>query len=200
MGKDHLKADEMVVETETEQVLPDIKSEPVKENMLLHEAEEYSSHRKGFKSILIIEDDDEIRSFLKEYFEKNYRILESSNGKEGLEVAMNMPPDLIISDIMMPEMDGIDFSKMIKNNIRTSHIPVILLTAKTSLTHHKEGIETGADAYITKPFSPDILGLTVSNLLQSRENLMRFYRNLFTPDSNAGSRGDLNSLDQKFLH
>jgi signal transduction histidine kinase/ligand-binding sensor domain-containing protein/DNA-binding response OmpR family regulator len=200
MGKDHLKADEMVVETETEQVLPDIKSEPVKENMLLQEAEEYTSHRKGFKSILIIEDDDEIRSFLREYFEKHYRILESSNGKEGLEVAMNMPPDLIISDIMMPEMDGIDFSKMIKNNIRTSHIPVILLTAKTSLTHHKEGIETGADAYITKPFSPDILGLTVSNLLQSRENLMRFYRNLFTQDTNGTGHKDLNSLDEKFLH
>ena len=113
---------------------------------------------------------------------------------------MNIPPDLIISDIMMPEMDGIDFCKTIKNNIRTSHIPVILLTAKTSLTHHKEGIGTGADAYITKPFSPDILGITVGNLLQSRENLMRFYRNLFTQDSNAAGNKDLNSLDEKFLH
>ena len=188
IGKDHLKADEMVMETETDHLLSDIKSEPINENLLLHAAEEYSSNKKGFKSILIIEDDEEIRSFLKEYFEKHYRIFESSNGKEGLEVAMNIPPDLIISDIMMPEMDGIDFCKTIKNNIRTSHIPVILLTAKTSLTHHKEGIGTGADAYITKPFSPDILGITVGNLLQSRENLMRFYRNLFTQDSNAGRK------------
>jgi signal transduction histidine kinase len=106
LGKDHLKADEMVLETETDHLLSDIKSEPVNENLLLHAAEEYTSNKKGFKSILIIEDDEEIRSFLKEYFEKNYRILESSNGKEGLEVAMNIPPDLIISDIMMPEMDG----------------------------------------------------------------------------------------------
>ena len=200
MGKDHLKADEMVLETETDHLLSDIKSEPINENLLLHAAEEYSSNKKGFKSILIIEDDEEIRSFLKEYFEKHYRIFESSNGKEGLEVAMNIPPDLIISDIMMPEMDGIDFCKTIKNNIRTSHIPVILLTAKTSLTQHKEGIGTGADAYITKPFSPDILGITVGNLLQSRENLMRFYRNLFTQDSNGEGNKDLNSLDEKFLH
>lgn len=199
LGKDHLKADEIVMETESDQLLPDIKSDSIKENILLQEAEEYSSNKKGLKSILIIEDDEEIRSFLKEYFERHYKILESSNGKEGLEVAMNIPPDLIISDIMMPEMDGIDFCKMIKNNIKTSHIPIILLTAKTSLTHHKEGIGTGADAYITKPFSPDILGLTVSNLLQSRENLMRFYRNLFTQDSNGESSKDLNSLDEKFL-
>ncbi len=199
LGKDHLKADEMVLETDADNVLSDIKSTTIKENILLQEAEEYSANKKGFKSLLIIEDDDEIRSFLKEYFEKHYRIFESTNGKEGLEVATQNHPDLIISDIMMPEMDGIDFCKSIKNNIRTSHIPVILLTAKTSLTHHKEGIGTGADAYITKPFSPDILGLTVNNLLQSRENLMRFYRNLFTPDSPTAGSSDVNSLDEKFL-
>lgn len=199
LGKDHFKANEMVVETAADQALSEVSASTIKENMLLTEAEEYASHKKGFKSLLLIEDDDEIRLFLKQYFEKQYRILESSNGKEGLEVAMNDHPDLIISDIMMPEMDGIDFCKAIKNNIRTSHIPVILLTAKTSLTHHKEGIETGADAYITKPFSPDILRITVGNLLQARENLMRFYRNLFTPESNTQESRDLNSLDQKFL-
>ncbi len=198
-GKDHLKADEMVMETETDSLLPDIKSESVPENMLLHEAEEYAANRKGFKSILIIEDDEDIRSFLREYFEKHYRIMESSDGKEGLELARQNHPDLIISDIMMPEMDGIDFCKSIKNNIRTSHIPVILLTAKTSLTHHKEGIETGADAYITKPFSPEILAITVGNLLRSRENLIRFYRNLFTQDVNEPGNKNLNSLDEKFL-
>lgn len=198
LGKDHLKPDEIVMEAEADQLLPDIKSDNVHESMLLQEAVEYASNKKGLKCILIIEDDEEIRTFLKEYFETNYRILESSNGREGLELAVNMPPDLIISDIMMPELDGIDFCKTIKSNIKTSHIPVVLLTAKTSLTHQKEGIGTGADAYITKPFSPDILSLTVSNLLQSRENLMRFYRNLFAEYS--GQRKDMNSLDEKFLH
>jgi len=128
------------------------------------------------KSLLIVEDDEEIRGFLKEYFEKDYRIFEASNGAEGNESATSHHPDLIITDIMMPVMNGIDFCKLLKSNIRTSHIPVIMLTAKSSLSHHKEGIETGADTYITKPFSPEILGITIHNLLQSRETLMRFYR------------------------
>lgn len=198
LGKEHWKADEIVMETETDPI-SGIASPSSKDNILLHEAEEYTTSKKGFKSILIIEDEEEIRAFLREYFERHYKIYECSNGKEALEIASNIPPDLIISDIMMPEMDGIEFCKTIKNNIRTSHIPIILLTAKTSLTHHKEGIGNGADAYITKPFSPDILSMTVSNLLQSRENLMRFYRNLFTQNANPGGNPNLNSLDEKFL-
>jgi YesN/AraC family two-component response regulator len=99
----------------------------------------------------------------------------------------------------MPEMNGIDFCKALKTNIRTSHIPVILLTAKTSLTHHKEGIEIGADAYITKPFSPEMLTLTMNNLLQSRENLKRFYRNLFTVSGNGAAAPEAHSPDEKFL-
>jgi signal transduction histidine kinase/ligand-binding sensor domain-containing protein/DNA-binding response OmpR family regulator len=197
LGKEHFKSDEIVVQTQSENTLPDT---PFKESVLVSDGHDDVSYKKGFKSILLIEDDEEIREFLKESFEKEYRIFESSNGKEGLDVAVNHHPDLIVSDIMMPEMDGIDFCKMIKSNIRTSHIPVILLTAKSSLTHHKEGIETGADAYITKPFSPEILRLTVVNLLKSQENLMRFYRNLFTQNSPAPENNNLNSLDEKFLH
>jgi signal transduction histidine kinase/ligand-binding sensor domain-containing protein/DNA-binding response OmpR family regulator len=158
------------------------------------------NHRKGLKTLLLIEDDDEIRMFLREYFEKEYKIVEASNGKEGLDVANQHHPDLIVSDVMMPELDGIDFCREIKNNIRTCHIPVILLTAKSSLTHHKEGIQTGADAYITKPFSPEILSLTVHNLLLSRENLKRFYRNLFMQESGEPASKEVNSLDEKFLH
>jgi YesN/AraC family two-component response regulator len=104
---------------------------------------------------------------------------------------------------MMPGMDGIELCRQLKQNLRTSHIPIILLTAKTSLQHHKEGIEIGADTYITKPFSPEILSLTISNLLKSRSNLMRFYRNLFmespqTPDV-PGETKIGNSTDEKFL-
>jgi DNA-binding response OmpR family regulator len=148
---------------------------------------------------LIIEDDEEIREFLRGYFEREYKILEAEDGKQGLAIATHSHPDLIISDIMMPEMDGIDLCRELKNNIKTSHIPVILLTAKTSLTHHKEGIQTGADAYIMKPFSPEILALTVHNLLQSRENLKRFYRNLFTQESNHTAPKEKSTIDEKFL-
>jgi signal transduction histidine kinase/ligand-binding sensor domain-containing protein/DNA-binding response OmpR family regulator len=139
--------------------------------------------KRGHPGVLVIEDDEDIRLFLREYFEGNYRILEASNGNDGLEMANTFHPDLIISDIMMPGKDGIEICSLLKNNIRTSHIPIILLSAKASLNDHKKGIETGADAYITKPFSPDILSLTVGNLLQSRNHLMRFYRNLFIEDS-----------------
>jgi YesN/AraC family two-component response regulator len=115
-----------------------------------------------------------------------------------LEIAIEHNPDLIISDVMMPEMNGIDLCKQLKSNLKTSHIPVILLTAKTSFTHHKEGLEIGADAYITKPFSPEMLSLTINNLLQSRENLKRFYRNLFI--TNGTENSELTSPDGKFLH
>lgn len=200
LGKSHLKEDEVVLEIETDNFLPISDPESFTKNTTLHEHEEVAPSKKGLRSILLIEDDVEIRSFLREYFDKDYRVLESSNGKEGLDSALHNHPDLIISDIMMPQMDGISFCKMIKNNIRTSHIPVILLTAKTSLTQHKEGIETGADAYITKPFSPEILKLTVYNLLKSRESLMRFYRNLFTQDADNKTNQNANSIDEKFLH
>jgi YesN/AraC family two-component response regulator len=149
------------------------------------------------KSILIVEDDDEIRSFLKVYLQHDFKIYEAENGKQALEASVSLQADLIISDIMMPEMNGIDFCKAIKGNIRTSHIPIILLTAKTSHAHQKQGLEIGADAYITKPFSPDILAITINNLFQSRENLKRFYRGLFSSD--YLEKKDLVSPDEKFL-
>lgn len=161
---------------------------------------EPNGHKKGQKSILIVEDDEEIRHFVKDFLQRGYKIHEAVNGREALEVLTAHHIDLIVSDIMMPEMNGIDFCKQLKGNIRTSHIPIILLTAKTSLTHHKEGLEIGADAYITKPFSPDILAITISNLFQSRENLKRFYRSLFAPNGNGAEKTDLTSPDEKFLH
>jgi YesN/AraC family two-component response regulator len=100
----------------------------------------------------------------------------------------------------MPGLDGIELCRQLKQNMRTSHIPLILLTAKTSLQHQKEGIETGADAYLTKPFSPEILALTTSNLLKSRSNLMRFYRNLFMETTTPHVVDDRNAADEKFLH
>jgi DNA-binding response OmpR family regulator len=155
------------------------------------------AHIKGFKKVLIIEDDEEIRAFLKQYLEKKYLIYEAINGREGMEVAIAKHPDLIISDIMMPEMNGVDFCKALKNNIKISHIPIILLTAKTSLANQMEGAEIGADAYITKPFSPELLLLRIESLLMSRENLKRFYRNLF--NMNSPKKVDSNNPDEKLL-
>jgi signal transduction histidine kinase/ligand-binding sensor domain-containing protein/DNA-binding response OmpR family regulator len=200
LGKNHFKPEELMPDAKGEDLIEALQSSlTVRDGTLQSAIEDEVLNKKGFKSVLIVEDEEEIRQFLREYFEKSYRIFEAANGKEALEVASQVHPDIIISDIMMPEMDGIDFCKAIKNNIRTSHIPIILLTAKSSITHHKEGIGTGADAYITKPFSPEILELTVHNLLQSCENLMRFYRNLFTQE-NGNARKEGETIDEKFLH
>lgn len=199
LGKHHFKPEELVSETNEDSLITALQSSlTVKDSALPPAVHEEVLHKKGFKSVLIVEDEEEIRQFLREYFEKHYRIFEAANGKEALDIAGHVHPDIIISDIMMPEMDGIDFCKAIKANIRTSHIPIILLTAKSSITHHKEGIGTGADAYITKPFSPEILELTVQSLLQSRE--MRFYRNLFTQENMVSQKEAGESLDEKFLH
>ncbi|MBL0739805.1 hybrid sensor histidine kinase/response regulator transcription factor [Chryseolinea lacunae] len=202
LGKDHFKPEDLCAPKDSEKFLfaPHEDHAPLP-TLVLAESEEDNAAKKGLQSVLIAEDDEDIRAFLKEYFEKRYRILEADNGKDALALALEYHPDLIISDIMMPEMDGIELTHELKANLRTSHIPVILLTARTSHTHHKEGIEGGADAYITKPFSPEMLSLTIQNLLQLRENLKRFYRNLFTQATPvAESPKDVNGVDEKFLH
>ena len=102
---------------------------------------------------------------------EDYRILQATNGLEGRDLAFQQTPDIIVSDIMMPEMDGIELTKRLKEDIRTSHIPIILLTAKTSVTDQEEGYDSGADSYLTKPFSARLLQSRVKNLLSGRRRL-----------------------------
>jgi ligand-binding sensor domain-containing protein/signal transduction histidine kinase/DNA-binding response OmpR family regulator len=127
------------------------------------------------QSLLIVEDNEEVRNFICDLFKDNYQIVEAENGVIGWEKATDIIPDLIISDIMMPEMDGIELCRKLKTDIKTSHIPIILLTARTTLTFKHEGIETGADEYITKPFSAEFLIIRVKNLLQKRELLRTYF-------------------------
>lgn len=121
--------------------------------------------------ILVVEDNDDIREYIVTSFSNHYRMITATNGKEGLEQAQKYIPDIIISDIMMPVMDGIELCKLIKENVVTSHIPVILLTAKDSIRDKEEGYESGADSYLTKPFSAKLLNSRVHNLLESRRKL-----------------------------
>jgi len=192
LGKDHFKPEEVTI----------VKSDlPTTAAVTLNDPPEELPGHKGVSTLLIVEDDDEIRTFLREYFESEFKIQEATDGDTAFEMANSVHPDLIISDIMMPGKDGIELCKILKENVRTSHIPLILLTARTSLTHHKEGIEIGADAYITKPFSPEMLALTVNNLLQSRKHLMRFYRTLFINNDTSGETNNTgNTPDERFLH
>jgi YesN/AraC family two-component response regulator len=121
--------------------------------------------------LLLIEDNTDVRKYLKQLFHQTYRIVEAADGRAGWQLALKQLPDLIISDIMMPEMDGLQLCKKVKTTLETSHIPVILLTARTSLLYRTEGLETGADDYITKPFDPTLLKLRVKNLILSRKRL-----------------------------
>jgi len=125
--------------------------------------------------ILVAEDEDEIRYYIRDELSAEYSIIECKNGKEALETALTEKPDLIISDVMMPEMDGITLCKKAKQNININHIPVILLTAKSSTKYKIEGIGTGADAYIVKPFNTDLLRSTIVGLIGNRERLKSKY-------------------------
>ena len=122
-------------------------------------------------TVLIVDDNADIRTYLQSILHGQYRVLEAEDGKRGLELAREQVPDLIVSDVMMPVMNGLEFCQQVKKDDISSHIPVILLTARALEKHQIEGYESGADAYITKPFSPELLLARIDNLLQSRHQL-----------------------------
>jgi len=150
---------------------PDQEVSAVKE-----EAEESSSK----ELMLLVEDNQELRSFLRSIFASTYRVVEASEGMEGWSKALKYLPDIIISDVMMPEKDGIEMTRELRADMTTSHIPIILLTAKTTIESKLEGLEYGADDYITKPFSATYLQARVENLLMQRKKLQNFYRDSLT--------------------
>ncbi|MEJ2495043.1 MAG: ATP-binding protein, partial [Ignavibacteriaceae bacterium] len=125
------------------------------------------------KIIQVIEDNPDVRAYIKEQIENDYCVIESSNGEEGIAKAESEIPDLIITDVMMPKMNGYEFSKRIRNDEKTSHIPIIMLTAKAALDDKIEGLETGIDAYITKPFSSKELKVRIKNLIYQREMMKK---------------------------
>ncbi len=142
---------------------------------------------KELKTLLIVEDNPDICYYLGNYFDKKFNIMVAVNGREGYEQALLTNPDLVICDIMMPEMDGIEVCKQMKTNEATSHIPIILLTARADEKLQKTGYETGADDYVIKPFDIDVLEKRIDNLIRSREEMKsRFYSGI-VPDAKAFS-------------
>ncbi len=144
--------------------------------------------------LLIAEDDPDLRYLLKKQLQNQYQIIEAANGKLGLEIAINQIPDLIISDVMMPEMSGYDLCKNLKEDIRTNHIPVILLTAKATQNEKIEGLELGADSYLIKPFDKKELEVRIHNLITQRKELQnRFAKNIIykTKETPVRSREDI---------
>nr|WP_244437166.1 response regulator [Bacteroides reticulotermitis] len=130
----------------------------------------------GRKKLLLVEDNKEFRTFLKEQLEDYYQIIEAGDGEEGAKCAIEENPDLIISDIMMPKVDGIELCRRIKTNVHTSHIPVILLTARTADDIKINSYEVGADSYMAKPFNFDMLMVRIEKLIEQQEKRKQEFR------------------------
>lgn len=146
--------------------------------------------------LLLVEDNEDFRFYLKDNLTVRYHVLEAGNGKEGWKLACEQIPDLIVSDVMMPEMNGVEFCRKIRGDARTSHIPVILLTARADDEQVKEGFEIGADDYITKPFSFEILQSRIRNLLERRSALRQVLSNRIEIKA---SEIKIASLDEKMI-
>ncbi|WP_017495339.1 two-component regulator propeller domain-containing protein [Flavobacterium sp. WG21] len=165
------------------------------EDALLPEENEIIEKNQPVK-LLIVDDNKEILDYLQDYFSKIYEVTVAHNGQMALELLEIQPYDLIISDVMMPELDGLHFCKRVKQNINTSHIPLMLLTARTETSQQIKGLEMGADDYITKPFSTPLLAAKITNLLRSRKRLKEYYAvgKEMVPENIA-----FNTLDEEFL-
>jgi DNA-binding response OmpR family regulator len=169
------------------------------ENIYLNVVEEeHDQHvpEERLPTILVVEDNEDLREYMRIEFGPKFKMIEADNGEAGLEIALKEIPDLIISDLMMPKMDGIEFCKAIKKDQRTSHIPIIILTAHTSQFNKIRGYEIGADDYITKPFSSELLVLRVENLLKGRKELQsKFSREVRLEPKDL----QISSMDERFL-
>ena len=173
---------------------PNVFIKPNIEGVISQDEDEFKTNNQPI--LLIVEDNSDVRTLLKQTFEEQYNILTAKNGQIGIELALEHIPDIIISDIMMPVKDGIALTNELKNDERTSHIPIILLTAKAGEDNEIKGIQTGADDYITKPFSTKILTTKVSKLIEIRKKLQDHYSQelVLIPKNIA-----VNTIDERFL-
>lgn len=207
-GKEHYgEAVEFIVEDTAGVTLPvaDVQSTGTTV-AVADEAEAGQDELTGSKELmLLVEDNVELRTFLRTIFSRTYRVVEAVDGMEGWSKALKFVPDIIISDVMMPEKDGIGMMKELRADMTTSHIPIVLLTAKTSIESKLEGMEYGADDYITKPFSATYLKARVENLLSQRRKLQNLYRDNLM-NMNVAERAEaeqqtpeMSANDRKFM-
>jgi signal transduction histidine kinase/DNA-binding response OmpR family regulator len=156
----------------------------------------YKSTSDRNSTVLIVEDNLDVTDYINSLLENQYQIISAINGKEGLSKAIETIPDIIISDIMMPEMDGIELLQQLKTDIRTSHIPVIMLTAKSDMESKIEGITLGAEAYLSKPFNKDELFARLASLIKLRKELQKKYSN---PVLQLDKKGRQSNIEDSFI-
>lgn len=181
----------------------DLTTDALPEQIIVHDKyitntkkEDFYIKNKELPSLLIVEDNEELNRFIVNYFQENFTVISAINRIQAIKILENFSPDLIISDIVMPELDGLELCKYVKTKTLYSHIPIILLTAKTDIKYKIEGLEYGADAYMEKPFSVEHLEAQVINLLENREKLKANFIN--SPLTAIKSIGG-NKADETFL-
>ena len=166
-------------------------------NRPAEEIEENSTPNPDLPTLLIVEDNKELQTALKEHLSAFYNIHMADNGRIGLELCLSIFPDIIISDVMMPEMDGIEMCRRIKNNLSIAYIPLVMLTAKDNVESQIEGYESGADLYIPKPFSVKLLEVNLRRLLSQREKWFKGEKNTSHSDTNEENTEHTASTEEK---
>ncbi|GAB3338375.1 two-component regulator propeller domain-containing protein [Marivirga atlantica] len=146
-------------------------------------------------TVLVVEDNNELRNYLQNELKATYKVLVAENGKKGYDLALSKLPDIIITDVIMPEMNGLELCKNIKSDIKVSHIPILMLSAKAMVSHKLEGIDSGADIYLSKPFDMSILKSSLSQLIKSRQLI---FNNLYTGIIKEGTQ-NTTTVDLKFI-
>lgn len=186
-----IEGDTTIIESSTEESITNV----VLKNSIDTVAFDEISVEKRTHTLLIVEDNTELRNYLNTSLKKYYKILTASNGKLGFELAHEKMPDVILTDVVMPEMDGVELCKLIKTTAKTSHIPLLMLSAKSMVEDKIKGIDSGADAYISKPFNMEILKSTLTQLILSRQILFnKFYKEI----SNK-TKENPTSVDNQFM-
>jgi len=205
LGKEHLKSGEIVKKEKLEQDTKTIEKPETINGIVMPEEKsvinklldtDLSGEKEGKPLLLIVEDNFDVRNYIVSHLEEHYKIYEAIDGEEGLTKSIEQFPDLIISDVMMPKMDGFRLCEKLKTDERTSHIPIILLTAKATSENKIEGYETGADDYIMKPFDAKELQVRIKNLINQRKQLQKHFQKegIFNLENKK-----IISVDKKFL-
>ena len=214
LGRDHLKDEEIISEgtaksfekiaetkilIDSQSISKKVFTESKMKEIISNGKEELEEDKT---IILVVEDNYDMRQYIRESLDSNYLIEEAVNGEQGVRKAEKIIPDLIISDMMMPKMDGNELVTILKNDEKTSHIPIILLTAKAGQENKLEGLEVGADDYLTKPFDIKELHIRIKNLISIRKKLQEKFRNpeYYQPAKLKVEEKRLSSLDEKFIN
>lgn len=199
-GSDHFSKDEefLLRDVDSTETIAE-QSDNSNDRNIENEIEGDGKSQNELPKIIIVEDNNELRSFLKSTLSANYEVYEAENGRIALDMALINSPDIIISDIMMPDMDGMELTRRLKGDINISHIPLILLTAKTDIDSKLEALELGVDDYITKPFSLPYLEARVENLLKTRSQLQDYFKSSITNGIITLSKPDITNLDEVFI-